>query len=381
MRGRHISRAASIRRRRAATLVPLALLSGAWTANLAGVGSAIESADEAPGALPDGTVLPTEAYKRPASARPSTVGLGVPAGHGDAVVATASTNGIPTAALSAYQRAATVMNAADKACAVPWQLIAAIGRVESDHGRYGGNTLGTDGISRPGICGIALNGKHKTQAISDTDAGQYDNDKVWDRAVGPMQFIPSTWSVVGVDADGDAKRNPQDIDDAALASAVYLCSGDDNLATEPGQRNSVFRYNHSEEYVDLVLSIMNAYTEGDYTSAPNSIGSTVSFTRVFDDTRPANGGAKNSGSGGDHAGSGTTSAPTEQPTHPAEEPAVEPAPPTDPVRQVPETVKQSTSTVALLLTLPQAILKCTSLGYNALLTPSAWNACITKYTE
>ena len=49
-----------------------------------------------------------------------------------------------------------------------------------------------------------------------------------------MQFIPSTWQVVKVDADGDNKRNPQDIDDAALATAVYLCSGKDNLATRAG---------------------------------------------------------------------------------------------------------------------------------------------------
>ena len=68
-----------------------------------------------------------------------------------------------------------------------------------------------------------------------------------------MQFIPSTWSVVGVDADGDAQRNPQDIDDASLATAVYLCSGDDDLATDAGQRAAVYRYNHSQEYVDLVL--------------------------------------------------------------------------------------------------------------------------------
>ena len=45
-----------------------------------------------------------------------------------------------------------------------------------------------------------------------------------------MQFIPSTWPVVRVDADGDGKRNPQDIDDAALATAVYLCSGKDDLS-------------------------------------------------------------------------------------------------------------------------------------------------------
>jgi hypothetical protein len=73
-----------------------------------------------------------------------------------------------------------------------------------------------------------------------------------------------------VDADGDGVRNPQDIDDAALGTAVYLCSGDDDLGTPAGQRAAVFRYNHSQSYVDLVLSIMEAYTQGDFTSVPNS---------------------------------------------------------------------------------------------------------------
>ena len=50
-----------------------------------------------------------------------------------------------------------------------------------------------------------------------------------------MQFIPSTWAVVGVDADGDGERNPQDIDDAALAAAVYLCSGNEDLSTDAGR--------------------------------------------------------------------------------------------------------------------------------------------------
>ena len=95
----------------------------------------------------------------------------------------------------------------------------------------------------------------------------------WDRAVGPMQFIPSTWSVVGVDADGDGQRNPQDVDDAALATAVYLCSGDDDLGTTAGQRAAVYRYNHSESYVDLVLSIMDAYLDGEFTSVPNGVTS------------------------------------------------------------------------------------------------------------
>ena len=84
-----------------------------------------------------------------------------------------------------------------------------------------------------------------------------------------MQFIPSTWSVVGVDADNDGLRNPHDIDDAALAAAVYLCSGSEDLARTPGLRTAIFRYNHSTRYVDLVLSIARGYLDGEFTSVPN----------------------------------------------------------------------------------------------------------------
>ena len=100
-----------------------------------------------------------------------------------------------------------------------------------------------------------------------------------------MQFIPSTWSVVGVDADGDGQRNPQDIDDAALATAVYLCSGDDDLSAEQGQRAGVYRYNHTNDYVDLVLSIMHAYLDGEFTSVPNGTTSAGVFAPA--PTRPS----------------------------------------------------------------------------------------------
>ena len=106
---------------------------------------------------------------------------------------------------------------------MPWTLLAGIGRVESDHGRYGGSELGTDGLPRPAIVGIALNGVGPVAAIADTDNGRWDGDKVWDRAVGPMQFIPSTWQYAGRDGDGDGVENPNDLDDAALAAADYLC--------------------------------------------------------------------------------------------------------------------------------------------------------------
>ena len=175
----------------------------------------------------------------------------------------ASVDAIPGRALTAYQRAETVIRQADPTCNLTWQLIAAIGKVESNHGRFGGSLMTADGVVHPAILGPRLTGHGATSRIDDTDAGLLDGDTAVDRAVGPMQFIPSTWTVVGVDADGDGRRDPQDIDDASLATAVYLCSGTDDLATSAGQRAAVHRYNHSAAYVDLVLDIMAGYLHAD----------------------------------------------------------------------------------------------------------------------
>ncbi len=262
------------RLQRATTIVPLALVSIAWTASVASPGSPMAVSDETvqtAGTLPDGTSLPTAAIEAPASlSAPGKVGAGS-LGEVRKVSSSSSTNDIPSAALAAYQRAEAVINAADSGCRIPWQLVAAIGRVESDHGRTNANSLSDEGLARPGIYGIALNGLGQTSRILDTDAGQLDDDKRFDRAVGPMQFLPSTWAVVGVDADGDGVRNPQDIDDAALATAVYLCSGDEDLSERPGQRAAVFRYNHSKAYVNTVIAVLAAYQRGDFTSVPSSL--------------------------------------------------------------------------------------------------------------
>ena len=305
---------------KATALVPLALLSGAWTTSLTMTGSA--SADGQDGTLPDGTSVPDQAIKAPASVSgPGEIAPGVPKGGADQVIADASTNGIPAAALAAYQRAAQIIDSADTGCNIDWTLVAAIGRVESNHGRYGGNTLDANGVSRPGIYGIPLDGSNGTSKIADTDAGQYDNDTRHDRAVGPMQFIPSTWSVVGVDGDSDGQRNPQDIDDAALATAVYLCSGDEDLSTTDGQKSAVYRYNHSQEYVDLVLSIMRAYAEGDFSSVPTSSAGTTTFTPDYGDSVFASGttgfhypkaksGKRSGARGGSTSGGTSTTAPS-----------------------------------------------------------------------
>ncbi|TKJ18721.1 lytic transglycosylase domain-containing protein [Blastococcus sp. CCUG 61487] len=177
------------------------------------------------------------------------------------VISGLAENGIPNVALNAYRVAATRMNSSKPGCGIEWSLLAAIGRVESNHGRYGGAVLNPDGTSTPEIRGPALDGG-KFAHISDSDGGRFDRDTQYDRAVGPMQFIPTTWRSYAVDGDGDGVSNPFDIDDAALASANYLCTAGGDLRTAVGQRRAVFAYNHSDEYVAQVLALARAYGSG-----------------------------------------------------------------------------------------------------------------------
>jgi membrane-bound lytic murein transglycosylase B len=170
-------------------------------------------------------------------------------------------NDVPTAALTAYKNAAHKMSLSDPGCALPWTLLAAIGRVESDHGRFAGSVVGTDGVARPEIIGIALDGVGPVAAIRDSDGGKLDGDTTWDRAVGPMQFIPTTWAWAGRDGDGDGVQNPHDLDDAALAAGDYLCAGT-SMSTGEGMKAAVFRYNPSDDYVALVRAFERGYSTG-----------------------------------------------------------------------------------------------------------------------
>ncbi|MCW2618234.1 MAG: uncharacterized protein JWR28_1383, partial [Modestobacter sp.] len=181
------------------------------------------------------------------------------AGPSDVSVATGASSplaasGIPSTALDAYTRAA----AGVPGCGIDWSLIAAIGRVESNHGRFAGATLHTDGLSAPPVIGIALTGVG-TARILDTDGGRFDRDRVHDRAVGPMQFIPSTWARYAHDGNGDRVADPFNIYDAAAAAAEYLCAAGGDLSTAAGQARAVFAYNHSNAYVASVLTLAATY--------------------------------------------------------------------------------------------------------------------------
>ncbi len=177
-------------------------------------------------------------------------------------ISSTGSNDVPEAALRAYRHAEKVMAVQDPDCDISWTLLAAIGRVESNHGRFGGAQLGSDGVSRPEIRGPRLDGAGPFAAIRDSDNGTLDRDKLWDRAVGQMQFLPQTWSSVARDGDGDGRMNPDDIDDSALGSAVYLCGAGGSLADAAGMSRAAFRYNHSDYYVSLVLSMQAGYLTG-----------------------------------------------------------------------------------------------------------------------
>jgi murein DD-endopeptidase MepM/ murein hydrolase activator NlpD len=103
---------------------------------------------------------------------------------------------------------------------VPWQVLGAINKVESNFGRN----------------------------MGPSSAG----------AIGWMQFMPSTWERWGVDADGDGIANPWSPDDAIAAAARYLAAS--GGATDISR--AVFSYNHAQWYVDEVLQLAQLFGSG-----------------------------------------------------------------------------------------------------------------------
>jgi hypothetical protein len=174
-----------------------------------------------------------------------------------AAAAPGSTGELGSAVLAAYSLASA---SAPSGCHLPVSLLAAIGQVES--GNLAGRTLDADHRAGPAVLGPVLDGSPYA-AIPDTDAGLLDGNVSWDRALGPLQLIPASWRLVGVDMDGDGRRDPQDIDDAAGAAMVYLCAGGRDLATTAGVDAAVLSYNHSSEYLRTVLAWKAVFDRSD----------------------------------------------------------------------------------------------------------------------
>lgn len=198
-----------------------------------------------------------EPDEAPVHSRPAGI-----AGLADAVWidAVARETRIPQRALQAYAGAALRAGQDHPGCGLGWNTLAGIGHVESEHGTIGGSHLAADGVATPAIVGIALDGT-RSQAIGDSDGGALDGDATWDRAVGPMQFIPTTWAQWGADGDGDGRIDPQNIDDSALAAARYLCEIGGDLTQPDRWIAAVAAYNHTVEYNNRVAEAASAYAQ------------------------------------------------------------------------------------------------------------------------
>jgi murein DD-endopeptidase MepM/ murein hydrolase activator NlpD len=116
-----------------------------------------------------------------------------------------------------YQQLLALWQQAGAAYGVPWQVLGAINKIESDFGRN----------------------------MGPSSAG----------AVGWMQFMPSTWERWGLDANGDGLASPWNPEDAVYAAARYLAAA----GAHDDISRAIFAYNHAQWYVDQVLEVAQAF--------------------------------------------------------------------------------------------------------------------------
>ena len=181
--------------------------------------------------------------------------------------------------LQAYRAAQVRLAQEQPRCALTWPLLAGIGQVESGHGRAGGARTSAAGVVSPRIIGVPLDGSGPVARVLDSDDGRYDGDRDLDRAVGPMQFLPGTWTTYAADGDLDGAADPHDVDDAALAAGRYLCAAAGEPLTQPAAMvRAVFAYNHSTQYVRLVLTMAAGYAG----TTPESLGTGLLPAPVVD---------------------------------------------------------------------------------------------------
>ncbi|WP_437109450.1 C40 family peptidase [Streptomyces sp. enrichment culture] len=190
------------------------------------------------------------------------VALQSAANDGGAVVDGGTAAGIPPRMLAAYKKAVQQVGKHVPSCrGMRWPILAGIAKIESNHAT--GRTVSAGGDIRPKIYGVLLNGSGaggNTTVFPDTDNGRFDGTASGERAVGPFQFLPSTWEGVGQDANGDKSADPHNADDAALGAAIYLCGDGRDLSQRSQLKAAIFQYNRSSEYVANVLGWIDQYT-------------------------------------------------------------------------------------------------------------------------
>lgn len=189
------------------------------------------------------------------------LGLAVVVTAAPAAAAGGGALGISPVVFSAYLKAEAEAPGITAGCSVDWPIIAGIWKVESDHATTGGRVVGPEGVVAPPLFGPTLDGSIPgTTVIADTDDGLLDADPVWDRAVGPAQFLPGSWRAFGQDGDADGVADPHNIFDATLATVAHLCLATPGDYTNPTELAAAVRgYNNSDDYVATVLGWIDYY--------------------------------------------------------------------------------------------------------------------------
>jgi membrane-bound lytic murein transglycosylase B len=270
-----------------------------------------------------------EAERDRAAARRAAGGAGATASPAAWTAPGGSGRAIPALTLRAYREAATWAVGYDPGCRLSWTVLAGIGRIESNHGLFGGaaTRFSAAGAVSPRITGPPLDGRG-VAAIPDSDGGRWDGDTVWDRAVGPMQFLPGTWRSLGRDGSGDQVADPNNLFDAAVSAAGYLCLSGGDLTDPARLRQAVYSYNHSWPYVDAVLGWARLYQGGVAPGPPVPTGTAPSA--------PTTGASTTSAS--------STGSPVGEPTTMTRRATTTTRPPTSTTRPSTTTTRPSTTT-------------------------------------
>lgn len=241
-----------------------------------GAGSAYQSAQQSAqptgGSIDGGSPPPAGASAPPDSGSPGSGSAGANRTSSAASSPTSAVNSppvvggvrVPGTVYAAYLNAAQRLAGSQPGCHLPWQLLAAIGQVES--GQADGGNVTADGTVRAPILGPPLNGRGFA-AIRSADGS-------WVRAEGPMQFIPSTWAVWGTDGNSDGRADPQNVFDAALSAADYLCSGGRDLSNSADLNQAILGYNGTQAYLTDVLAWLAYFQHTGTLPGPNATGPT-----------------------------------------------------------------------------------------------------------
>jgi hypothetical protein len=256
-------------------VVPLDSSGTNGNGNYLGSGSGLPAVSSAGPASPPPQWLVNSQLRQPASA------VGPAPLVSPAVLDSLKATGIPRRVLAAYISAAATEDRLSPTCGLSWQVLAGIGFIESGHAHSGGShNPNWSGIADPPIYGPLLDGQNGIALITDSDQGVLDGNATYDRAVGPMQFLPSTWREYEVGASGHSAPNPQNIDDATLSAARYLCATGPDLRTPDGLIAAVYSYNHSFDYVTAVLSVAIRYAGGNLPGGSSALAELPALART-----------------------------------------------------------------------------------------------------